>query len=208
MRVIRYLSTIVIAILFAFTVQAQEIKENSSDRRLMKNIAKVATLENGMVIYEWEWNDIARQLNSKYGMSVEEGGYPSTGLIAQDIQAKYPDAIINDNDGYLIIDIPVLAENDELIAQMVMEGGADVVSWKKVSRKFSDIHLKQNIQKIGVHKNGLGIYIWKWNEEARRKGINDLNIGFIAQEAKVLYPQHVSMDPSGYLKLDYDVMNR
>ena len=50
MRVIRYLSTIVVAILFAFTVQAQEIKENSSDRRLMKNIAIVATLENGMVI--------------------------------------------------------------------------------------------------------------------------------------------------------------
>ena len=174
----------------------------------MKNIATVATLENGMVIYEWEWNDIARQLNSKYGMSVEEGGYPSQGLIAQDVQAKYPDAIIKDNNGYLVIDIPVLAENDELIAQMVMEGGADVVSWKKVSRKFSDIHLKQNIQKIGMHKNGLGIYIWKWNEEARRKGINDLNIGFIAQEAKVLYPQHVSMDPSGYLKLDYDVMNR
>lgn len=208
MRVIRYLSTIVIAILFAFIVQAQEIKENSSDRRLMKNIAKVATLENGMVIYEWEWNDIARQLNSKYGMSVEEGGYPSSGLIAQDVQAKYPDAIIKDNNGYLVIDIPVLAENDELIAQMVMEGGADVVSWKKVSRKFSDIHLKQNIQKIGVHKNGLGIYVWRWNEEARRKGINDLNIGFIAQEAQVLYPQHVSMDPSGYLKLDYDVMNR
>lgn len=208
MRVIRYLSTIVIAILFAFIVQAQEIKENSSDRRLMKNIAKVATLENGMVIYEWEWNDIAQKLNSKYGISVEKGGYPSSGLIAQDVQAKYPDAIIKDNNGYLVIDIPVLAENDELIAQMVMEGGADVVSWKKVSRKFSDIHLKQNIQKIGVHKNGLGIYVWRWNEEARRKGINDLNIGFIAQEAQVLYPQHVSMDPSGYLKLDYDVMNR
>ena len=208
MKVIRYLSTIVIAILLALTVQAKVIKENSSDRRLMKNIATVATLENGMIIYEWEWNDIARQLNSKYGMSVEEGGYPSSGLIAQDVQAKYPDAVIKDNNGYLIIDIPVLAENDELIAQMVMEGGADVVSWKKVSRKFSDIHLKQNIQKIGMHENGLGIYIWKWNEEARRKGINDPNIGFIAQEAQVLYPQHVSMDPSGYLKLDYDVLNR
>ena len=76
------------------------------------------------------------------------------------------------------------------------------------ARTDIDIHLKQNIQKIGMHENGLGIYIWKWNEEARRKGINDPNIGFIAQEAQVLYPQHVSMDPSGYLKLDYDVLNR
>ena len=208
MTVLRYLSTLIIAILFTFSAQAEEIKENSSDRRLMTNIVEMEVLDNGMVIYDWVWNDAARRLDPKYGMPVEEGGYPSQGLIAQDVQAKYPDAVIKDNNGYLIIDIPVLAENDELIAQMVMEGGADVVSWKKVSRKFSDIHLKQNIQKIGVHKNGLGIYVWKWNEEARRKGINDLNIGFIAQEAQVLHPQHVSIDPSGYLMLDYDLLNR
>ena len=202
------LFTIIIALFTAFTVEAQEIKENSSDKRLMKNITTVTVLDNGMVIYEWEWNDIARQLNPKYSMSVEKGGFQSSGLIAQDVQAKYPDAVVKDINGYLVIDISVLAESDELIAKMVMEGGADVVSWKKVSRKFSDIHLKLNIQKIGVHKNGLGIYMWKWNEEAFRKGINDLNIGFIAQEAQNLYPQHVSIDSSGYLKLDYDALNR
>ena len=208
MYIIRYLGIIISAIIFAFTVQAQEIKENSSDKRLMKNVIKVGVLDNGMVVYEWEWNEIARRLNPKYGMSVEKGGYQSTGLIAQDVQAKYPNAVTKDGNGYLVIDIPVLAENDDLIAQMVMEGGADVVAWKKVSRKFSDIHLKLNIQKIGVHKNGLGMYMWKWNEEARRKGINDLNIGFIAQEVQTLYPQHVLIDSSGYLKLDYASLNR
>ena len=135
MTVLRYLSTIIIAILFTFSAQAEEIKENSSDRRLMTNIVEMEVLDNGMVIYDWVWNDAARRLDPKYGMPVEEGGYPSQGLIAQEIESEYPDAVIEDSNGYLVIDIPVLADNDALIAQMVMEGGADVVKKKKKKRK-------------------------------------------------------------------------
>ena len=135
MTVLRYLSTLIIAILFTFSAQAEEIKENSSDRRLMTNIVEMEVLDNGMVIYDWVWNDAARRLDPKYGMPVEEGGYPSQGLIAQEIQAEYPDAVIEDSYGYLVIDIPVLADNDALIAQMVMEGGADVVKKKKKKKK-------------------------------------------------------------------------
>ncbi len=49
------------------------------------------------------------------------------GLTAQDVKAKYPDAIIEDSKGYLIIDLPVLIDQDELIAKMVLEGGASAV---------------------------------------------------------------------------------
>ena len=127
MRFISKLTMAVAAIFLALSVSAQEVKENSSDTRLMKNVVTVGVLENGMVIHDWEWNDTARQLSSKYGLSVEEGGYPSEGLIAQDVEAIYPDAVVVDADGYLVIDIPMLAEQDELIAKIVMEGGADVV---------------------------------------------------------------------------------
>ena len=127
MRFISKLAMTVAAIFFALSVSAQEVKEYSSDTRLMKNVVTVGVLENGMVIHDWEWNDTARQLSSKYGLSVTEGGYPSEGLIAQDVEAIYPDAVVVDADGYLVIDIPMLAEQDELIAKMVMEGGADVV---------------------------------------------------------------------------------
>ena len=206
MRFISKLTMAVAAIFFALSVSAQEVKENSSDTRLMKNVLTVGVLENGMVIHEWEWNDTARQLSSKYGLSVEEGGYPSVGLIAQDVQAIYPDAVVVDADGYLVIDIPMLAELDELIAKMVMEGGADVVN--KWLKRFSDMRLKQDITKIGTHRNGLSMYTWAWNDLARSLGIVDApTVGFMAQEAQVLYPQHVTQDASGYLMLNYAALN-
>ena len=76
MRFISKLTMAVAAIFFALSVSAQEVKEYSSDTRLMKNVITVGVLENGMVIHDWEWNDTARQLSSKYGLSVTEGGYP------------------------------------------------------------------------------------------------------------------------------------
>ena len=215
MRFISKFAMTAAAIFFALSVSAQEVKENSSDTRLMKNVVTVGVLENGMVIHDWEWNDTARQLSSKYGLSVEEGGYPSEGLIAQDVEAIYPDAVVVDADGYLVIDIPMLAEQDELIAKMVMEGGADVVFVKKLRKKarkagsvISDMRLKKDITKIGTHRNGLSMYTWAWNDLARSLGIVDApTVGFMAQEAQVLYPQHVTQDASGYLMLNYAALN-
>lgn len=50
------------------------------------------------------------------------------GLFAQDVQAKYPDAVIEDENGYLTKDLPVLADQNELIAKMVKAGDASIVA--------------------------------------------------------------------------------
>jgi hypothetical protein len=123
------LMTFTAAMFFAGSVIAQDtpIKEYSSDNRLMNNVVTAGVLDNGMVFHTWEWNDTAKALDAKYGASAEDGGFMPAGLIAQDVQAKYPDAVIVDANGYLTIDLPVLADQDELIAKMVMEGGASVV---------------------------------------------------------------------------------
>ena len=94
----KLLITFSAALFFAGSVIAQNtpIKEYSSDNRLMKNVTTMEVLDNGMVLHFWEWNDTAKALDPKYGAAPEDGGYMPDGLIAQDVQAKYPDAVIED----------------------------------------------------------------------------------------------------------------
>ena len=110
--------------------------EYSSDNRLMKNVVTVGVLENDMVIHAWEWNDIAKALDVKYGASEEDGGYLPAGLIAQDVQARYPDAIEVDNDGYLKIILPVLMERDEIIASLFLSGDASIIAGNWLAMGF------------------------------------------------------------------------
>ena len=129
MSLLKSLITCTAALLFAGSVIAQDapIKEYSSDNRLISNVMSIRVLDNGMVIHAWEWNDSATALDKKYGASAEDGGYVPAGLIAQDVQAVYPDAVFEDANGFLTIDLPVLADQDEVIAKMVMEGEGSVV---------------------------------------------------------------------------------
>ena len=110
--------------------------EYSSDNRLMKNVVTVGVLENDMVIHAWEWNDIAKALDVKYGASEEDGVYLPAGLIAQDVQARYPDAIEVDNNGYLKIILPVLMERDEIIASLVLSGDASIIAGNWLAMGF------------------------------------------------------------------------
>jgi hypothetical protein len=73
---------------------------------------------------------------------------------------------------------------------------------------LSDRRLKKDIKKIGTHANGLTIYKWNWNSEAKDLGFDIYPTqGFMAQEAKEVYPQHVYTHPSGYMMLDYASLN-
>ena len=110
--------------------------EHSSDNRLMKNVVTLGVLENDMVIHGWEWNDIAKALDVKYDASEEDGGYLPAGLIAQDVQARYPDAIEVDNNGYLKIILPVLMERDEIIANLVLSGDASIIAGNWLAMRF------------------------------------------------------------------------
>ena len=116
------------ALYFAGSVIAQDapIKEYSSDNRLMSNVVTAGVLENGMVIHTWEWNDIAKALDPRYG---SEDGFVPAGLIAQDVRAKHPDAGITDETGYLRVDLAVLVGKDEIIAAMEMKWRMLVPDW-------------------------------------------------------------------------------
>jgi len=67
-----------------------------SDARLKTNIKHYDTLDNGIKLYTWDWTDTAIQKGA--------GDLPSYGVIAQDIQNNFPEAVYAGADGYLRVD--------------------------------------------------------------------------------------------------------
>ena len=96
---------------------AQEvpIQNFSTDNKLLSEVKTRMVLDNGLVIHIWEWNEKAK------GLGMDE--FPPVGLIAQDVELMYPEAVITDENGYLMVDLPVLMDMDDLISKLVLEGG-------------------------------------------------------------------------------------
>jgi hypothetical protein len=64
---------------------------------------------------------------------------------------------------------------------------------------FSDRRLKSNIERIGTHKLGIGLYEYDIFG-GRQQGV-------MADEAEKVMPQAVSMHPSGYKMVNYGLLN-
>ena len=96
---------------------AQEvpIQNFSTDNKLLSEVKTRMVLDNGLVIHIWEWNEKAK------GLGMDE--FPPVGLIAQDVELMYPEAVITDDNGYMMVDLPVLMDMDDLISKLVLEGG-------------------------------------------------------------------------------------
>lgn len=72
----------------------------------------------------------------------------------------------------------------------------------------SDIRLKKDIKKVGETKGGHNLYTWKWKEEAKGLGIPlGPERGVIAQEIMQKKPEAVHRHESGYLMVDYGVLD-
>ena len=87
----------------------------STDKRLMSKIEKLGELEDGLVVYSWQWNKTASQLDLRYGTAEVDGGFLSIGFIAQEIAKVYPDAVEIGDSGYLHIDEQQLAKANQFI---------------------------------------------------------------------------------------------
>ena len=111
--------TILLAFIMALATQvgAEDLSTDnySTDNKLLSEVKTRMVLDNGLVVHIWEWNDKAKAL----GLDK----YPPAGLIAQDVELMYPDAIVKDDNGYLMVDLPVLMDMDDYIAKLVLESG-------------------------------------------------------------------------------------
>ena len=70
----------------------------------------------------------------------------------------------------------------------------------------SDIRLKKNI-KLLENRNGINIYKWEWTDKALRMGVDtSYTAGVIAQDLQKTHPEAISKDASGYLMVNYEVV--
>ena len=102
---------------FVTSVSAQDISiENySTDNKLLSEVKTRMILENGLVIHIWQWNEKAKELGMDKHIPI--------GLVAQDVEVMYPEAVIEDENGYLVVDLPVLMDMDDYISKLVIESG-------------------------------------------------------------------------------------
>ena len=111
--------TILLAFIMALATQvgAEDISNDnySTDNKLLSEVKTRMILDNGLVVHIWEWNEKAKALGMDKHIPI--------GLIAQDVKVMYPEAVIEDENGYLMVDLPVLMDMDDLIAKLVLEGG-------------------------------------------------------------------------------------
>lgn len=73
---------------------------------------------------------------------------------------------------------------------------------------FSDERLKNNVKLVGTDEAGVNWYTWEWNSQAKLLGADKVApFGVIAQEIqKQGFDHAVTTDPSGFLKVNYDML--
>lgn len=87
-------------------------------------------------------------------------------------------------------------------AQSSQDGLFDLLS-DALKNLFSDIRLKENVEFVGQNNNGFNIYRWDWNKKANELGQHGSSVGVIAQDLLENHSDKVSVDSSGYYKVDY-----
>lgn len=65
------------------------------------------------------------------------------------------------------------------------------------SNPASDIRLKEDIQRVGTNRLGLGVYQYRY------KGLDGVYEGVMAQEVEVMHPGAIRHLPMGYKTVDY-----
>jgi hypothetical protein len=80
-------------------------------------------------------------------------------------------------------------------------GGAGIM-------KYSDIRTKENIEPIGVDRNGLTIYKYEYKPEFKDHELagSGIHYGYMAQEVEQVYPYAVKTLNDGYKVVDYGLL--
>jgi hypothetical protein len=70
----------------------------------------------------------------------------------------------------------------------------------------SDLRLKQNVQRIGQHPLGVGLYLFDYKSDYQAALGQGRQFGVLAQEVETVMPAAVSVAANGYKQVDYSML--
>jgi hypothetical protein len=93
------------------------------------------------------------------------------------------------------------AANNAMTSGLMGLAGAGVM-------KYSDIRTKENIEPIGIDRNGLTIYKYEYKPEFKDHELagSGVHYGYMAQEIEQVYPYAVRTLNDGYKVVDYGLL--
>ena len=91
------------------------------------------------------------------------------------------------------------AQTNAMIGGLFSLGGAGIA-------KYSDIRMKENIEKVGQMANGLGIYTWDYKPEFKSIAGFGKQFGVMAQEVEKVLPYAVTTTEDGYKMVNYGLI--
>jgi hypothetical protein len=68
---------------------------------------------------------------------------------------------------------------------------------------MSDRRVKDDIVRIGQHRLGLGLYLFRYKAPHSERYGSHRRVGVMADEVAEKYPDAVVRDEDGYLRVDY-----
>jgi Chaperone of endosialidase len=73
-------------------------------------------------------------------------------------------------------------------------------------RAMSDRRAKEDIVRIGTHRLGMGIYLFRFKVEYRERYGHGRQFGVMADEVETVMPEAVSVHPDGYKRVHYGML--
>ena len=177
--------------------QAANVAQNQQYNQLLQggqfgNTAQQQSLQQQLALRNQPLNEIAGLMSGSQIQMPQFQGYQGANVagtpIMQGAMAQGQAAM----DQYGIQSANANAQNAGLYGMLGTAGGLAGMKY------FSDRRLKSNIDRIGTHPLGIGVYEYDIFDRRER--------GLMADEVEAVMPEAVMLHPSGYKMVDYGML--
>jgi hypothetical protein len=170
--------------------RAQGFNEASSEMAA-QNAALQAELQRQAFLRQQPLNEITGLMSGSQIQMPQFQGYSPTSIAPAPVFAGAQAQGASDMDRFGIASSNVNARNAGLYGLAGTAGTAAMM--------FSDRRLKSNIERIGTHPLGIGVYEYDIFDRRER--------GVMADEVEAVMPEAVMLHPSGYKMVNYGMIN-